>query len=841
MPTQLTTASYARPLRSRLAALLLGCLLAPLLASTLAAGPAAAADPVPAPPQGPYLGPLLDWTDDSAAQYADRLGTTPSSYAQVVRYPLSDDDRTYLRQFVDQAAQQGALAVVTLEPTVPLEELTDAHARTLADELRRLHRRDDSRFLVRFAPEMNGSWTAWGQQPEAYVSAFRTVADAVHARVPEAAMLWAPAYGAGYPFGRAYGAIEGSGPRVVSQLDTDGDGRVGPGDDPYAPYWPGADAVDWVGLSIYHYGRVQEFGTNEAPRPGEYEARLQDAYGYATGAAPEDSFYETYADGEDKPMAVDTAALYNPGGPGPDSELDIKRTWWRQVFDRDLQQAYPRIRSITWLERERAEDEVDGKVVDWRATHTAALAEAFLADVRADRLSLRPVSRVLDQETGNEATAQYRDNGPDVGNHMAWIAGCAVLALVLFLLSGLAGRLLPSWRYPREHDPRDERLDFLRGWTIVAVVVTHVELSGPYSYVTLNAIGGITGAEMFVLLSGVVLGMVYPVGVRKLGEWAAAVTALRRARKQYLTALVVVLLAYLVGLLPWISSTVVTTFTDRGTGPDGQAAQGQVYDLYANVARLLDYPPPWYAVKQLLLLEMGPWVFNIMGLFVVLSLLVPALMWLVARRLWWVVLAVSWGLYLWNVTQHVRVLPSQFEDVFPLLTWQIAFTHGLVIGYYRAPLTRALTSRVGKVAVTLVMAVYVGALAWAWAGYAYGFSVPLVPGGDAQFAWIYENLYQRTDLQPGRLVDLLLVLVVAFALLTCCWKPLNAAFGWFYTPLGKVSLYVFIVHVFFVIAVANVPGLDRMSVWQGTVLHTVVLALIWVMVRKKFLMKVIPT
>ena len=30
-----------------------------------------------------------------------------------------------------------------------------------------------------------------------------------------------------------------------------------------------------------------------------------------------------------------------------------------------------------------------------------------------------------------------------------------------------------------------------------------------------------------------------------------------------------------------------------------------MYDLYANVERLLDYPPPWYAVKALLLLEMG--------------------------------------------------------------------------------------------------------------------------------------------------------------------------------------------------------------------------------------------
>ncbi|MCW2841448.1 MAG: hypothetical protein JWR55_2931 [Aeromicrobium sp.] len=36
-------------------------------------------------------------------------GTTPSLFAQSVRYPLTADDRTYLRQFVEQASQQGAL------------------------------------------------------------------------------------------------------------------------------------------------------------------------------------------------------------------------------------------------------------------------------------------------------------------------------------------------------------------------------------------------------------------------------------------------------------------------------------------------------------------------------------------------------------------------------------------------------------------------------------------------------------------------------------------------------------------------------------------------------------
>jgi hypothetical protein len=46
-------------------------------------------------------------------------------------------------------------------------------------------------------------------------------------------------------------------------------------------------------------------------------------------------------------------------------------------------------------------------------------------------------------------------------------------------------------------------------------------------------------------------------------------------------------------------------------------------------------------------------------------------------------------------------------------------------------------------------------------------------------------------------------------------------------------------HVLFVVAVANVPALTR-DIWLGTLTHTVVLALLWSMVRTRFLFKVVP-
>ncbi|MDF9715397.1 OpgC domain-containing protein [Nocardioides sp. ChNu-99] len=836
-------------------------LLLTLLSFVSAAPPAGAADddaPPELPPAGsPWFGPGLTWTEDSAADYASRLGRTPSLYTQRVNYPLGDDDRTYLRQFVEQAATQGAVAVVSLEPVMPLVDLTDAHAADLADELVELHDDLDTYFLVRFAPEMNGTWYGWGQQPRSYVEAFRTVADAVHDATPHAAMVWSPVYGAGYPYGAAYGDVDPDRLAEVAELDTDGSGRLDEGDDPYGPYWPGPEAVDWVGLTLYHFGpdrgRIDNdldpteggetgdvetsegFELDRVPAEDAYRDRLEEQFNYV-GDGERTPFYERFAEEFELPMLVETGALWIPDDAG-DPELDIKQTWWRQVFEAEAD--YPLVRGYSWLEQRRPEAEADDRTVDWRATRTDELTAALRPDLLDSDTRLGPVTRVLDQEAGNEATAQGRlPDADDIGAEMGWIVFCVAVLAVLFALAGPAGRWLPSWRYPDEDDPRDKRLDLFRGWIILAVVITHIEVASPYSYITLNAIGAITGAEMFVLLSGIVLGMIYLPTVRKLGEWPTAVTMWRRARKQYVVALVVVMLVYLLGLVPFIDATVITTFTDRGTGEDGEVVTGQVYDLYANAPRLFDYPPPWYAVRQFLLLEMGPWVFNIMGLFVVLSLLLPVLMFLVKRGLWWLLLAISWGLYIWNAFDEVHPLPSQFEAVFPLPTWQIAFTHGLVLGVYRRQITRALLTRAGKIGCAVFVFGYAGSLVWLWLAHTYGYSASPFPEG--AYGWLYDNAYTRVFLQPGRLLDLALMIIVAYAVLTTMWKPIDKVIGWFWTPLGSSSLYVFIVHVFFVLAVGNIPGLDRGSIWQGTLVHTAVLALIWLMVRKRFLFSVIP-
>jgi hypothetical protein len=335
------------------------------------------------PASGTYFGVNLDWGSNSAENFNKRLGVQAAVYVQFVKLPLTDADNSNLDGFIQQVAAVGGLALITVEPSVPLDSIGPSDAAALAARLAAINAAGTPAF-VRFAHEMNGSWYAWGEQPRAYVQAFRLIASAVHAQAPKTAMIWAPNYGAGYPFaGGQYEAKPGS--PDFALLDTNKDGKLDQTDDMYAPYYPGDDAVDWVGMTIYHWGDRYPWGKNILPEPGKFEAQITGSY---NGAGGDDrtvpNFYKIYAEGHQKPMAIpETAAFYNTTVIG-DAEDQIKQAWWRQVFGAQTLADLPRIKMINWFEWRKPESEVGNAVVDWTMSSNPALAAAFLKDLPRD-------------------------------------------------------------------------------------------------------------------------------------------------------------------------------------------------------------------------------------------------------------------------------------------------------------------------------------------------------------------------------------------------------------------------------------------------------------------------
>jgi hypothetical protein len=342
------------------------------------------------PASGTYFGFNIDWNTSSAHQVNQQLGLPAASFVDFFPFPLTDDARPLLGRFLDQVHAADGIAVVTLEPTVPLSDIDDALAGALAAELGSYNERG-TRILVRFAHEMNGSWYEWSQQPTAYIEAFRTIANAIHHGAPLTDMLWAPNNGAGYPFADGTYEISPADPDFAV-LDTDGDGVLTESDDPYLPYYPGDDAVDWVGMSLYHWGNVYPWGDNEIPEDGKFVDMLTGNYRGSDGdrtAVPD--FYAEFVQGHGKPLAiVETAALYVPDA-GGDDELAIKQAWWRQVLSRETLDRFPGIKMVNWFEWTKPEAEVGGAVVDWSVTSSAPVVDAFRNDLPLEVLHLAPV------------------------------------------------------------------------------------------------------------------------------------------------------------------------------------------------------------------------------------------------------------------------------------------------------------------------------------------------------------------------------------------------------------------------------------------------------------------
>lgn len=768
------------------------------------------------------LGAVLEWGEDTAAGFTERLGASPAFFGHDIALPFRASEENDIRGFLEQSGGQGAHAMLTVKPSVPLDQVTADAAASFAAEVRKLAVNFKGQLLVRFAPDMNASWVEWGQQPAAYRSAFQTISAAFDETDGErTSMVWEPYLGKDYPYDRHRNA-PGPGSEGFALLDTNGDGVWNGSDAAYAPYYPGDDAVDWVGLTAFHDDTAGGAPVNTVPRQNELKEMLT-----TSGA---ENFYATYAAGKDKPFLLHTAAFYSPASGGA-SDLDIKVGWWDQVLDAATSTDFAKTAAVVWDERTSTRD-IGVASIDWLLTGNPAVAAAA-----RDRLEASPM--VTGPVTDIAAGAGYvRAN--TLAGAAAWTVGAALIILLVALWQ-IPRRVnaATAWSYT---DPsnRDSRVDLLRGMAIVFVVVNHLGMTSLFQLLTQEAVGFVSGAELFVLFSGLVVGMVY--GPRVQADFGTVVDLTsRRAAKLYVTALAVLIGVFLISLLPVFQTDTLTTFVDQGTGGAGHTGAGRTYDLYAGMESLFQFPVPPQVLPAILLLQFGPWQFNVMGLYVVLLLVSPLILAALNRgkAVW--VLAATLTVYVVGAVTRFRILPSQFEDSFPLLVWQVLFVIGLVAGFHRHRITSWFSDHTWAVAACTAAAFIFAFLSWGNPYLANGFDVRLSIVPDTVYRSMYDLFFGRTYLAPGRLLNVLVLVVAAYAFLTAYWKPVARALGWFLIPLGRATLYVFIIHVVLIAVIANIPALRQGDIWINTAAYALVLGLLWVMVRTRFLFRIIPT
>lgn len=320
---------------------------------------------------------------------------------------------------------------------------------------------------------------------------------------------------------------------------------------------------------------------------------------------------------------------------------------------------------------------------------------------------------------------------------------------------------------------RDAAIDTIRGICIVTMTFSHLS-EGTIADKISHPAPWVDGASGFVLMSGLVLGMVQPGRIARSGLIGAEIKLLKRAGLLYIAHVLTVLLALIAGhfapAVKWFPRT-----QDHG-----------------GLLRTL---------ADILLLQVNPPDIDILSLYVILLLFAAGATALLAIRRTWIVGMVSAALY---------VIASLYPSAFTLPTgngqlskfnwgaWQILFLSALIVGWYwkEKNLRAVLNSRKTFIIGALVWAgVTLGGVAFARLG--------VIP---ALKPTAYDWYYNKSDLGFARLVISWSAFVTLYGLLTALLKRLNLSWLAPIESIGRRSLASFIVLTVITVMVPVIAG-----------------------------------
>lgn len=355
-----------------------------------------------------------------------------------------------------------------------------------------------------------------------------------------------------------------------------------------------------------------------------------------------------------------------------------------------------------------------------------------------------------------------------------------------------------DWAYAVA-DKRDLRIDLLRGFAVFVMVVNHFGGASWLYYITGNNTFFVSGAEAFVFISGLVVGMVYGGIALKQGLRIAQKKSVERAWTLYKLTLVLTFALSIVSCfyhLPWAN----TFYIDN----------------------------PLVFVVHVLLLRETFYLSDVMMLYTFLMLASAGALWLLVKghTRWLLMCSIGvWASYQLFGLQ----LPWTIEGntTFNLAAWQLLFFVGMIIGYHRDTFTQAL-----KLLPRLPYMVLSAAL-----------MMMLVQAYNIEGAWL-NAMFLKSAVAPGRLFASLIVFQFAYLMATMAWKPIVNALGWLLIPLGQNALYAYTLHValigVFHVMMQYLPIDVMMMGTLNTALQIITVLIIWAMIRKQFLFNIIP-
>lgn len=314
-----------------------------------------------------------------------------------------------------------------------------------------------------------------------------------------------------------------------------------------------------------------------------------------------------------------------------------------------------------------------------------------------------------------------------------------------------------SWSYAACAHPgegRDERLDLLRGFCLLKMVLSHL---WPQPVDLQMLFGFVSAAEGFFLISGATTGIVFGRRAEISGPAAAAQALARRGAQLYL----------------WNLALVFVFFAAETT----------------HILQYSQFRPAGFAPAALFGFNQ-PYFLQMLPRYALYLLLAPLALAGLRRGHTALLVALSVGLWALVLFQGGRLTLPFLEQgsmsSFLVLSWQLLFFVGMALGFHRERLGRGWRALPAGVRIVLPAAGFLGFALLGWAH-----SSGRLGWGASRVAW----LFGRDQLAPGRLLNLACVALLFFALVDRLWKPIRLAAGWILLPFGRNALYLFLAHI----------------------------------------------
>jgi enterochelin esterase-like enzyme len=361
---------------------------------------------------------------------------------------------------------------------------------------------------------------------------------------------------------------------------------------------------------------------------------------------------------------------------------------------------------------------------------------------------------------------------------------------------------------------RDLRIDLLRGYFVLAMVIDHVRGPSPLYVLTGGNRFYTSAAEGFILTSGLVAGLVYHRLIERDGMGSSLRKVLNRAATLYLVTVGLTLL-----LLP-LSEL-----------------------LYLPWAQGVDLSNPLAFVVSVLTLHRTYYLVDVMLLYTVLFLVSPLAFFLLARGKSWYLLGGSWLLWgLYQIFPDSVSLPWPIAGnyLFAFSAWQVLFFTGLVLGRHHDRIP-TLGHRSTRIALLLTGLGTAALIVLFFILDAPADALPAVGSGvlhDTRL-WFQDVIFSKADLRPGRLVTSAVVFGFMFFSATVFWRQLRRALGWLLLPLGQHALYAYTAHVAIIGLVAIALSPFKLAYpgpqWLNAVIQIGSVLVIWRLVKWQFL------